>query len=418
MSFDLLSDLETRFLRYVQIDTTSDEDSPTAPSSAKQFDLLHLLAEELPALSTTNHKLLDTGFLIATIPANVAGTMPTIAFFAHVDTVPGYSGTGVKPIVHRNYQGQAISLPDDPQQVINQANSPYLAQKIGHDLVTASGTTLLGADDKAGVAILVSLAGYLAAHPELPHGDIRLCFTTDEEIGRGIQQLDLNELNAQVGYTLDGGEVGEITYETFSGDKAVVTITGVSIHPGYAYGKMVNALHLAAQLINGLPHEQSTPETTHERQGYWHVYRLEGNVAEAKLSFILRDFDRQNLAEWGKMLQEHCQQLQKRYPQAQLNCVITPQYRNMGDWLKNDMRPVELAIQAIEQLGISPIIRPIRGGTDGSQLTEMGLPTPNLFAGMQNIHGPLEWVSLQDMALAVQLCARLGQLWTAAVMNH
>jgi tripeptide aminopeptidase len=328
-----------------------------------------------------------------------------------VDTAPDFSGAGVKPIVHRNYAGGPIALPDDADQVLTDENSPLLQEKVGEDVVTASGTTLLGADDKAGLAIIMALASYLLDNPDIPHGDVRICFTPDEEVGRGVENLTLDDLAASVAYTLDGEALGKAVYETFSADKGVVKITGVSIHPGMAKGKMVNALHLAARLITMLPQNTRTPDTTEGREGFIHLYRLSGTPAEAELHFILRDFELNGLASHGELLRSACATLQAGEPRAKVECTITEQYRNMRYWLEDDMRPVELMIEAIRQAGIGPVVKPIRGGTDGSRLTQMGLPTPNIFTGMQNVHGPLEWISLQDMAKAVQVCVNLVRLW-------
>lgn len=408
---DLLPDLEARFVRYVQISTASDEDSPTAPSTGRQFDLLRLLAEELQEMGAQEVELTTYGCVFATIPATVAGDIPTIGLFAHVDTSPAFSGEGVKPLIHRQYNGQPLVLPDDPSQIINPADFPYLAQKVGDDIITASGTTLLGADDKAGVAILMSLATYLLAHPEIPHGRLRLCFNPDEEIGRGVINIDLKRLGADFAYTFDGGVLGEVEYETFSANKAIVKVTGVSAHPGYAKGVMVNALNLAAKILEQLPQDHRTPETTSGREGFIHAYELNGGAAQAELRFILRDFELEGLEAHGQLLKKVCAEVQANEPRAQIQLTITPQYRNMRYWLEKDMTPVELALEATRRLGIEPIVRPIRGGTDGARLTEMGLPTPNLFTGMQNFHGPLEWVSLQDMHQAVQMALHLVQLW-------
>lgn len=412
MNETILYDLESRFLRYVQIDTQSDERSDTAPSTAKQLDLLRLLEAELNELGASDVRLTDYGCVLATIPATPGHERaPVVAFLAHVDTAPQFSGTGVKPLVHRNYNGAPIVLPDDPSQVLDPAQLPYLAQKIGEDIITASGATLLGADDKAGVAICMTLTRHLLQNPQMPHGPVRICFTPDEEIGRGVAHLSLADLAANVGYTLDGGEVGELVYESWSADKAVVKITGVSIHPGYARDKLVNALHLAATIVMTLPQHTRTPETTDGRNGFIHLYRMSGDAAEAELHFILRDFEREGLVAHGELLQAVCRAVALGEPRARVECAITPQYRNMRYWLEDDMRPVELARQAMEEAGITPIMQPIRGGTDGSRLTEMGLPTPNLFTGMQEFHGPLEWVSVHDMAKAVEVCANLVQRW-------
>lgn len=372
-----------------------------------------MLRDELQALGAHNIQLSDAGFLVATIPATTERPVPRVAFLAHVDTYPGFNGFGVKPLVHRHYDGTPIVLPDDEQQVLSPETMPYLGHKIGDDIITASGTTLLGADDKAGVAIVMTLAEELLRRNNGEHGEVRVCFTTDEEIGRGVQQLDLAALDADVGYTLDGGTLGELTYESFSADRAVVKVTGVSTHTGTAYGAMVNALHLAAKIIDGLPQHTRTPETTKERAGFIHVYRLNGTAAEAELSLILRDFERDGLQRHGELVQMICAAVQAGEPRATIECRITPQYRNMRYWLEHDMRPVELAMRAMRAVGIEPHSEPIRGGTDGSQLTERGLPTPNLFTGMQNVHGPREWVSAQDMAKATEVCVALAKEWAS-----
>ncbi len=405
---DFPAALEARLLRYVQIDTESDEASTTVPSTARQLDLLKLLQQELEALGASNVRLNDQGFVIASVPATIDdGSVPRVALLAHVDTAAQFCGTGVKPLVHRSYDGSPIVLPDDPTQVLSPAVAPYLGKKIGDDIVTASGTTLLGADDKAGVAIIMTLVEHLLAHPEIPHGEIRVCFTPDEEIGSGINHLDVAELDVDFAYTLDGAELGCLVYETFSADKAVVTITGVSAHPGAAFGKMVNALQLAAKIIDALPQHTRTPATTQGREGFLHVYQVEGTATNAKLSFILRDFELEGLARHGELLQAVCAAVQAGEPRARITCTITPQYRNMRYWLEHDMRPVDVAMRAMREVGIEPIVAPTRGGTDGSRLTERGVLTPNLFTGMQNIHGPLEWISLQDMAKAVEVCVAL-----------
>lgn len=352
------------------------------------------------------------GAVIGTVPANVEGDVPVVAFLGHVDTTAAFNGTGVAPRVHRAYDGKEITFPDDPGLTLSPETNPYLGQRVGDDIITASGKTLLGADDKAGVAIVMTMAGHLLSHPEIPHGEIRVCFTPDEEIGRGVHADLPEDLNADVAYTLDGGERGEIVYETFSADKAVVKIEGVSAHPGQAKDTLVNALHLAAKIIETLPHVTRTPETTDGRDGFIHIYNLRGNSAEATLEFILRDFEREGLASHGALLARVCETVAATEPRAKISCAITPQYRNMRYWLENDMRPVDLARQAAANLGVETFSTPTRGGTDGSRLTEMGVPTPNLFTGMQDIHGPLEWISVQDMTKATELCVELARLWS------
>lgn len=404
--------LLSRFLRYVQIHTTSDPNSNTTPSSPQQWELLRMLESELRALGAADVRLNEHGYVFATIPPTSQKKVPTIAFLAHVDTAADFPGQGVKPIVHAKWDGTPIRLPDDPRQVLDVEQFPDLKDAIGKDIVTASGTTLLGADDKAGVAVVMTLAAHLLAHPEIKHGPIRLCFNPDEEVGRGVEKLDLNELGADVAYTLDGEYPGEINWETFSGDSAVVTIEGVATHPGWAkpHG-MVNALHLAGKLLAALPRERLSPETTEGRQGYIHPTNIEGNAARTVLKFILRDFDNARLAQHGERLKALCAGLQAAEPRARLTCEIRPSYRNMGYWLKDDMRPVDYAFDAVRAVGLRPIERAIRGGTDGSRLTERGLPTPNIFDGCHNAHGPLEWVAVQDMELAVQVCVKLVELW-------
>jgi tripeptide aminopeptidase len=407
-----LQELEDRFLRHVQIDTQSQEDAPQFPSTARQWDLLRPLTEELRDLGARDVQLTEYGYVLATIPATVeADDIPTVAFLAHVDTAPDYPGADVRPIVHRNYQGDPIVLPDDANQVLNEQSAPGLRDKLGEDIITASGKTLLGADDKAGVAVIMTLAAQLLANPDIPHGPVRICFTPDEETGHGVDHLMLEELAANVAYTLDGESAGEIVYETFSADRASVTITGVAIHPGDAKGRMVNALRLAAHLAEMLPSDSCTPETTEGREGYIHLRNMRGNAAQVEMHILLRDFECDGLQAKGDLLRALCDRIQQQEPRAQVNCAIQAQYRNMRYWLENDMRPVELAEEAIRRAGLQPFSRPTRGGTDGSRLTERGLPTPNLFAGTHNPHGPLEWVSLHDMARAVETCLQLVQLW-------
>jgi len=407
----LARDIEERFLRYVRIDTTSDEASSEVPSTACQLDLQRLLASELSEMGASDVMATPSGYVLATIPSTVDREVPIVALLAHVDTVQAYSGTGVRPVVHRNYDGSPIALPDDPAKVLDPKAIPSLKEKLGHTIITASGTTLLGGDDKSGVAVIMTLAEHLLAHPEVPHGRVRICFTPDEEIGRGVEHIELPEIGADVAYTLDGGGLGEVTFETFSADKAVVTIEGVSIHPGTAKGVMVNAIGLAARLLGFLPAYARTPETTDGREGFIHAVRIGGNAARTQIHFILRDFERDGLAAHGRALTAACDALQALDPRAKVTCEITPQYRNMRYWLEKDLRPVEKANEAIRRTGLTPTSRPARGGTDGSRLTERGLPTPNLFTGMYNVHGPLEWASVEDMEAAARVCLNLVALW-------
>lgn len=405
-------ELEERFIRYARIDTQADESSATSPSTEKQYDLLRLLVEELNEIGAQDVTLTDYGAVLATIPATVTTQVPTIAFLAHVDTSPAFSGTGVKPIVHRNYDGEAIVLPDNPEEVLSPKQFPYLGTKTGDDIITASGTTLLGADDKAGIAIIMVAARHLLENPDLPHGPVRICFTPDEEIGRGVHANLPRDLQADFAYTLDGSDLGEIVYETFSADKATVYVQGVSAHPGQAKDVLVNALHLAAKIVDTLPQVTLTPETTEGRQGFIHLYQMSGTAAAAELHFVLRDFELDGLQAHGELIQQVCATIQATEPRSRITCEITSQYRNMRYWLENDMRPVELAREACRALGVEPFSPPTRGGTDGSRLTELGVPTPNIFTGMQNFHGPREWVSVQDMAQATELCIELAQLWS------
>ncbi|TDE37552.1 peptidase T [Antarcticimicrobium sediminis] len=408
MQNNFAKELEDRLVRYAAIDSQSDEDSATSPSTDIQFDILRVLEGELKGIGATDVQLTEYGTVLATIPGTRAG--PSVGFLAHVDTAPQFNATGVKPRVVRGYNGGDITFPDDPALVLSPEAYPYLATKQGHDIITASGTTLLGADDKAGVSILMTAARHLLAHPEIPHGPIRIAFTPDEEIGRGVAKALPADLGADFAYTFDGGKVGEIEFETFSADAAEITVTGVSIHPGFAKDKMVNAIHLAAKIIQTLPQATMTPEVTDGVEGFIHATEMTGGSSEMKIKLILRDFERDGLAAKGDLVRQVCAAVQATEPRASITCDIHPQYRNMRYWLEEDMTPVDLARDACRKLGIDPVSVPIRGGTDGSRLTEMGVPTPNLFTGMQNIHGPLEWISVQDMAVATELCLTLAEL--------
>ncbi|HQY44073.1 MAG TPA: peptidase T [Paracoccaceae bacterium] len=399
------AELGDRLIRYCAIDSQSDEDSTSAPSTVIQLDMARLLVRELTDMGASDVVLTDYGTVLATLPATAPG--PTIGFLAHVDTAPQFNATGVKPRLIRGYNGGAITYPDNSALTLSPETSPYLAQKVGHDIITASGTTLLGADDKAGVAVLMTAARHLLENPAIQHGPVRLAFTPDEEIGRGVDARLPKDLGADFAYTFDGGAVGEIEYESFSADGAVVTIKGVSIHPGLAKGKMVNAIHLAAKIIAALPQHTMLPELTDDRDGFLHATEMTGGSSEMVLKFILRDFELDGLTQKGEILRQVCAAIQAAEPRAEITCAIRPQYRNMRYWLEKDMTPVDLARDACRDLGIEPVSIPIRGGTDGSRLTEMGVPCPNLFTGMQEIHGPLEWISVQDMAVATSLCLRL-----------
>ncbi len=409
-----MNTLLDRFCRYVRIDTQADEKATTYPSSVGQLELGRLLAEELRALGLRDAVQDSHGIVMATIPATVSRPAPTVAWIAHVDTSPETSGHNVKPIVHRNYDGRDIVLPGNPSQVIRIADNPDLAALKGKTVVTTDGTTLLGADDKAGVAVIMEAAGHLVAHADVPHGPIRVCFTCDEEVGHGVDHLDLAKLGARVAYTLDGGGTGEIDGETFSADLAVVTITGVNVHPGLAKGRMVNAVRVAGLLLDRLPRQVLSPETTEERQGFLHPYRIEGGVGEVTMRILLRDFETPRLAEKADVLQAAARLLAAEFPQARIDVKVTPQYRNMAEGLKKEPRAVAFAEEAMRRAGLQPRLTIVRGGTDGSRLTEMGLPTPNLSCGEHNLHSPLEWTCLEEMAVAVRVLVELAQLWGEA----
>jgi tripeptide aminopeptidase len=401
------TELETRLTFYAAIDSQSNDDSASQPSSEIQFTILRLLEAELREMGAADIQLTEYGTVLATIPGTAPG--PTVGFLAHVDTAPQFNATGVKPRVIRGYNGGPISYPDNPSLTLTPDHNPYLATKQGHDIIVASGLTLLGADDKAGVAILMTAARHLLENPEIPHPTLRIAFTPDEEIGRGVDSRLPADLAADFAYTFDGGAVGEIEYESFSADGAVVHIKGVSIHPGLANGKLVNAIHLAAKIVAALPQHTMLPELTQGRDGFIHATEMTGGSSEMTIKLILRDFELDGLAQKGAILQAVCAAVAAAEPRAEITCTIKPQYRNMRYWLEKDMTPVTLAQNAARSLGIEPISVPIRGGTDGSRLTEMGIPCPNLFTGMQDIHGPLEWVSVQDMAVATNLCLALVQ---------
>lgn len=400
-----------RFLRYVQIDTQADPYSGTHPSTEKQKELSRVLVEELQAMGITDVELTEHGYVYATVPANTdKENVPVLCFCAHVDTAPDASGTNVKPIVHSNYQGQDLVLPDDTSQVIRMADYPYLQTQIGKDIVTASGLTLLGADDKAGVAEIMDAAYQLLHHPEIKHGKVRLLFTTDEEIGHGVDFVDIAKLGAEVGYTLDGGAVGDIEDETFSADGAIIEIKGVPAHPGYAKDKMENAIKIASEIIAHLPKDVA-PETTEGKQGFIHPVKIEGGLETAKITFILRDFTDEKLAEKAAILHEVMEQVMKGFPFSHAEMQVFQQYRNMKLVVEKRHEIIENAVEAVKRLGISPKVSSIRGGTDGSRLSFMGLPCPNLFAGEQAIHSKHEYVSRQDMETAVKMIVNLCAIW-------
>ncbi|KLK93590.1 peptidase T [Microvirga vignae] len=400
-----------RFLRYVVIDTQSNASSPTQPSTEKQKNLGRLLVEELLEIGISDAHLDEHGYVHATIPANTPkNNVPVICFCAHMDTAPDFSGTNVKPQIVRSYQGGDIRLPGDPNQVIRVADHPVLNDLIGHDIVTSDGTTLLGADDKAGIAEIVAAAEFLTKNPDIKHGTIRILFTTDEEIGRGVDKVDLKKLGADFGYTMDGETAGTIEDETFSADAVEIAIKGVAIHPGFAYGKMENAIRIAGAIIDRLPKDMA-PETTKGREGFIHPTGVSGVMEKANLSFIIRDFTEDGLKHKEALLENITKEVMKNYPGSTYTFTVKEQYRNMKVVLDRHPEIVEYAIEAIRRAGMEPVRGSIRGGTDGSRLSFMGLPCPNIFAGGHAFHSPLEFVSSQDMEKAVKTIVELTKLW-------
>jgi tripeptide aminopeptidase len=400
-----------RFLRYVQIETTAREGASGYPSSPGQLELGLLLLGELKELGLADAKQSEYGIVVATLKPTIAGRAPIIAFNSHVDTSPETSGAGVKPQVIRDYRGGDLVLPGDPRQVIRVSENPDLERCHGHTLITTDGTTLLGGDDKAGIAVIMETVAHLIEHPEIPHGPIKVCFTCDEEVGHGVDHVDLKELGATVAYTLDGQGAGELDVETFSADLASVTIRGVNIHPAIAKGRMINAVRVAAHFIDLLPREGCSPETTSDREGFLHPYNVEGNVAEASMRILLRDFDTANLAVLAERLRSIATACEQEFPGAKVHVDVKSQYRNMADGLRREPRAIRLAQQAFERLGRPCKLTLVRGGTDGSRFTELGLPTPNLSTGQHNPHSPLEWASLDEMVQAAEILVELAQLW-------
>lgn len=398
-------------MRYVQIDTQSDPQSDTHPSTEKQKHLSRLLAEELQGLGLRDAHMDEWGYVYATLPANTQKEVPPICFCAHVDTAPDASGTGVKPLLHRNYTGADIILPDDNSVVLRRSELPYLAECLGHDIITASGTTLLGGDDKAGVAEIMDAIRFLALHPEVKRGTVKVLFTPDEEVGRGTAKVDIKKLGARFGYTLDGGSRGALEDETFSADAATLTINGVITHPGDAIGKLVNALKIAGEVLAQLPSKSLSPETTEGREGFIHPIRVEGLAEKCVVEFIIRDFVTAGLKEKEALLENMVQQVLKNHPKAAYTLEITEQYRNMKEVLDRHPQIIAHAKEAIQRAGLEVKMESIRGGTDGSRLSFMGLPCPNLFTGMQAIHSKREFISVQDMQKAVQTIVHLVQVW-------
>ncbi|MTB53243.1 peptidase T [Lewinella sp. W8] len=400
-----------RFLRYVTIDTQSDPHSPTQPSTEKQKDLGKVLVEELRDLGIKDAELDEHGYVYATLEASPGHEKaPVICFCSHMDTSPDASGTNVKPIVHENYRGQDLILPDDPQIVIRAEDFPGLAENIGQDIITASGTTLLGADNKSGVAAIMAAVEHLLHHPEIPHGKLRILFTPDEEIGRGVNAVDMNKLGADFGYTIDGEEFGTLQDETFSADGARISISGVSAHPGMAKGKMENAVKIAGDLISALPKDRLSPETTEGKEGFIHPVEMEAKAESARIDFIIRDFDTARLADHRAALQAAIDQVAPRYPNSTITLEVAEQYRNMKEVLDDHPRVVDLAWRAIQAVGVTPKKDSIRGGTDGSRLSFMGLPCPNIFAGEHAFHSKYEWASVYEMKKAAEVIVEISRL--------
>jgi tripeptide aminopeptidase len=401
-----------RFLRYVTIDTRSDEHGITTPSTPGQLTLLRLLVQELTDIGVSDVSLDEFGYVMATIPATSSrDDIPAIGFIAHVDTSPEMPGEGVRPIVHERYDGRDLVLPDDPSLALRAADNPALQSQLGNDIVTASGLTLLGADDKAGVAEIVAAAEHLLQHPEIPHGPIRIAFTPDEEIGRGADHFDVRRFDAVCAYTLDGGGLGELEYESFSADAITVTFKGFNTHPGYAKGRMVNAIRVAADFINRLPRNGMSPETTEGYEGYLHPYQMEAGADRTSVKVLVRDFVTHALAAKEALVVQIARDTVAEHPGSSFETVVQESYRNMREVLEHHPQVVSYARDAIRRAGLEPIERPIRGGTDGSRLSFMGLPTPNLFAGEHNFHSRLEWVSAQDMEKAVEVIVGLCRRW-------
>jgi tripeptide aminopeptidase len=404
--------LTERFMRYVQIDTQSDPNSNSFPSTEKQKDLSKVLFAELQAMGLQNVELDAYGYVYATIPSNSdKKNIPAICFCSHVDTAPDCSGTNVKPILHTNYEGNDIVLPDDNTQVLSVKTSPYLQQHIGSDIITASGNTLLGADDKAGVSIIMQAVQYLMDNDAIKHGAIKIVFTPDEEVGKGVAHIDMQKVGAQFGYTLDGGEAGCLEDETFSADGATITIHGVIVHPGYAKNILINAIKIAGEIVDALPKNEWSPETTEKREGFVHPVSVNGISEKASIGFIVRDYTREGLVSHHTRLKNIAENIVAKYLGTSMEYTQTEQYRNMKEVLDLHPQVVSNAAAAIERAGLKVVQDNIRGGTDGSRLSFMGLPCPNIFTGMQNIHGKQEWIGVNDMLKAAETIVHLCSIW-------
>jgi tripeptide aminopeptidase len=400
-----------RFLRYVVIDTQSDPASPTCPSTEKQKNLGRLLAAELKAIGIADAHLDEHGYVYATIPANTDKKVPVICFCSHMDTSPDCTGANVRPQIVKNYRGGDIGLPGDPTQVIRVAEHPELAKQIGNDIVTTDGTTLLGADNKAGLAEIMDAAEFLIRNPHVKHGTIKILFTPDEEIGRGVDKVDLKKLGAEFAYTMDGETAGTIEDETFSADGATITIQGVSAHPGFAKGRMEHAIKIASAIVDRLPKDTCSPETTEGREGFLHPTGIDGALESATIGLIVRDFSEQGLKQKEALLESIVQDVLKDYPRSTYKIAVKPQYRNMKEVIDRHPEIVDYAVEAIRRAGLKPVKSSIRGGTDGSRLSFMGLPCPNIFAGEHAFHSRLEWVSVQDMEKAAETIVHLAMIW-------
>ena len=403
-----------RFLKYVRIDTQSDPLSDTFPSTAKQKVLAKLLVEELQEMGIADAHQDGFGYVYASLPSNSDKKVPVICFCSHMDTSPDCSGENVKPLIHKNYDGRDLVLPDNPEEVLRAGDHPELAHQTGNDIITASGDTLLGADNKAGLAEIMDAVRYLLLHPEVKHGKIRILFTPDEEIGRGVDHVDMKKLGADYGYTMDGESLGSLEDETFSADGARIVIHGIPVHTGFAKGKLVNAVKIASEIVDRLPKDRLSPETTEGKEGFIHPLRIEGTGEKAAIDFLIRNFTEDGLHQQEDLLEKIMQAVVKNYPGAKAALKINEQYRNMKEVLDRHPQVVEYAMEAIRRTGVEPVRRSIRGGTDGCRLSFMGLPCPNIFAGEHAFHSKQEWISVQDMQKAVQVIVNLCQVWEEA----
>ncbi len=399
-----------RFLKYVKIDTQSDEEATSFPSTEKQKNLSRILVEELKQLGLSDAHMDEWGYVMATLPSNTTKKVTPIGFIAHVDTSPAVSGANVVPMIHKNYKGGNIKLPKD-NQVIKVKENPDLKNMKGYDIITSDGSTLLGADNKCGIAEIIDAVNYLVTHPEVKHGDIKICFTPDEEVGRGTEHFDIKKFGAKYAYTIDGQSRGEVETETFSADSVTIKFFGKNIHPGYAKGIMINSIKVASAFIESLPKKTLSPETTEKREGYVHPNSITGNEELTTVKFIIRDFQTPKLKKYEALLKKLAQKAVKKFPGARMEFTVNEQYRNMKEVLKKHPQVEKYAIEAMKRLGIKPIMHPIRGGTDGSRLSFMGLPTPNIFAGEHSFHSKTEWVAVQDMEMAVRVIVEIAKVW-------